>query len=76
MTGNDTFNQEFLQDFTQCLADLDLNLPDSINAQWKGFKSYAASQVYPTNDTWKRCSELKNPTYEVRVKYKVHDRYN
>ena len=57
MTGRDTFNQEFLQDLTQCLADLDLKLPDSMNAQWKGFKSYAELKVYPSSDAWKRCSE-------------------
>ena len=61
MTGRDTFNQEWLQDLTQCFTELDLKLPDSINAQWKGFKTYASSKVYPPADAWKRCSETFEP---------------
>ena len=57
MTGRDTFNQEFLLDLTQCFAKLDLKLPSYINDQWKGFKTYAASKVYPPSDAWKRCSD-------------------
>ena len=57
MTGQGQFDKKFVHELNQCLQQLDPKLPQSINAQWRGFKTYAASGGNPPNDVWKRCTE-------------------
>ena len=63
MTGEDQFNLEFYHELTECLNKLDPKLLESVNAQWKGFKDYAASGGNPPDDVWKSCPE----GYQVRT---------
>ena len=62
MTGNEQFNHEFYEDLVQCLNTLDPRLHESVNAQWRGFKEYAASGGNPPVDVWQQCPE----NYQVR----------
>ena len=56
MTGHDTFNQTYLDELTECFVKLDLKLPQSIHAQWSGFKELAMLKGNPPTDTWQDCS--------------------
>ena len=57
MTGEDEFDREFYDELTQCLNKLDPKLLESVNAQWRGFKGYAASGGNPPEDVWRGCPE-------------------
>ena len=63
MTGDEQFNHEFYEDLVQCLNKLDPRLHESVNAQWTGFKEYAASGGNPPVDVWRQCPE----NYQVRL---------
>ena len=65
MTGDEQFNHEFYEDLVQCLNKLDPRLHKSVNAQWTGFKEYAASGGNPPVDVWQQCPE----NYQVRLLY-------
>ena len=47
----DVVNRSFLYELVDCFNEIDPNLLESVNAQWKGFKKYAT-----WNDSdWKHC---------------------
>ena len=46
MTGeDDSFDKSFYNELVSCSNKYDPELMDVINAQWKGFRSYAASNI-------------------------------
>ena len=53
MTGEPEFEPEFYDDLVRSLESVDPRLLESVNAQWKGFKDYAASGGNPPEDVWK-----------------------
>ena len=59
---SDYFNRRYLSELVACLDELDPNLLESVNAQWKGFKDYSKLE----NKDWKRCHE--NGTYNGYVR--------
>ena len=57
MTGEHAFDLEFYNELTECINTIDPKLLESVNAQWTGFKNYAASGGNPPVDIWRRCPE-------------------
>ena len=55
MTGEKEYDAEFYNELVQSLEEIDPILLASVNAQWKGFKDYAASRGNPPEDEWKQC---------------------
>ena len=54
----DIFDRGFLSKLVKCINYIDPKLLLSVNAQWKGFKTYATSGGVPGNGTeWKQCHE-------------------
>jgi len=64
LTGEDEYDQKFYEELVECLESVDPKLLPSVNAQWKGFKDYAASGGDPPDDEWKSCPP--NNTYAVK----------
>ena len=57
MTGKPEFDPEFYDDLVKSLESVDPRLLESINAQWKGFKDYAALGGNPPEDVWEKCPD-------------------
>ena len=57
MTGKPEFGPEFYDDLIKSLESIDPRLLESVNAQWKGFKDYAASGGNPPEDVWENCPD-------------------
>lgn len=57
LTGEDQYDEEFYNELVVCLESVDPRLLESVNAQWKGFKDYAATGGNPPEDEWKQCSD-------------------
>ena len=56
MTGeNDSFDQAFYNELVTCIAKYDRELMDVVNAQWKGFRTYAENGGNPGVDDWLKC---------------------
>ena len=63
LTGENEYDPEFYNELVQCLEGIDPRLLESVNAQWAGFKDYAATGGNPPEDEWKQC-----PTdYQVKT---------
>jgi len=56
LTGENEYDPEFYAELVECLESVDPKLLESVNAQWTGFKDYAASGGNPPEDVWKNCS--------------------
>lgn len=54
MTGKDEFDKVFYKELVSCLNQIDDQLLESVNAQWRGFREYAASKGSP-EDPWPQC---------------------
>ena len=57
MTGEAEYNPEFYNALVKILKEIDPRLLESVNAQWKGFKDYAASGGNPPEDVWETCPD-------------------
>ena len=57
MTGEAEYDPEFYNAFVKILKEIDPRLLESVNAQWKGFKDYAASGGNPPEDVWETCPD-------------------
>ena len=55
LTGENEYDPEFYKELVQCLEGIDPRLLESVNAQWSGFKDYAASGGNPPEDEWEQC---------------------
>ena len=54
MTGKPELDPKFYDDLVKSLESVDPRLLESVNAQWKGFKDYAASGGNPPEDVWEK----------------------
>ena len=57
MTGEAEYDPEFYNALVKILKEIDPRLLESVNAQWKGFKDYAASGGNPPEDVWETCPD-------------------
>ena len=58
MTGeDDSFDKSFYNELISCINKYDPELMDVINAQWKGFRTYAEDGGNPGVDDWQRCDQ-------------------
>ena len=57
MTGEPEFDPEIYDHLVRSLESVDPRLLESVNAQWKGFKDYAASGGNPPEDVWESCPD-------------------
>ena len=69
LTGENQYDQEFYDELVQCLESVDPRLLESVNAQWKGFKDYAATGGNPPEDEWKQCPEGYKVCFQKYIWY-------
>ena len=69
LTGENEYDPEFYNELVQCLEGIDPRLLESVNAQWTGFKDYAASGGNPPEDEWKQCPTdyQVNPNFTLTI---------
>ena len=70
MTGeDDSFDQSFYKELVTCIEKYDNELIDVINAQWKGFRSYAEAGGNPGIDDWLRCDQYGVSCFKFTHKF-------
>ena len=63
MVGNNTYSKSQMEEFTTCFHQTDLNLLNSINAQWEKMRGYSNLKDNTEFEVWWNCSREEGKKY-------------
>ena len=73
MVGNNTYSKSQMEEFTTCFHQTDLNLLNSINAQWEKMRGYSNLKDTPEFKVWWNCSREEGKKYWIEENCTVQE---